>query len=64
VNRYGDWLAELIKQNCITQRELAVKTQLDESTISLYVSNKRVPNMKNHMKICDALKVNTNFFTV
>lgn len=60
---YKDTLALLIKEKGISQRELAKKSGLDESTISLYVSGARTPNLKNHVKLCQALGVDINFFT-
>lgn len=61
---YGSKLGELIKEKGITQRELAKKSELDESTISLYISGRRTPNIKNHVRLCKALQVESNFFTL
>jgi HTH-type transcriptional repressor of puuD len=61
---YGSKLAELLKERGVSQRDLANKAELDESTISLYISGKRTPNLKNHIKICKALNAESNFFTL
>lgn len=63
MEEYKDTLAALLKEKGLTQRELARKSGLDESTISLYMSGTRTPNLKNHMKLCEALGVDLNFFT-
>ncbi|WP_422122897.1 helix-turn-helix domain-containing protein [Planococcus sp. X10-3] len=63
MSEYKDTLAILLKNKGISQRELAKKSGLDESTISLYMSGTRTPNLKNHVKLCEALGVDINFFT-
>lgn len=61
---YGSKLSELLKEKGISQRDLANKAELDESTVSLYISGKRTPNLKNHFKICKAINAESNFFTL
>lgn len=63
MSEYKDTLAVLLRDKGLSQRELAKKSGLDESTISLYMSGSRTPNLKNHIKLCEALGVDINFFT-
>lgn len=63
MTEYKDTLAALLKEKKISQRELARLSGLDESTISLYMSGSRTPNLKNHIRLCEALGVDLNFFT-
>lgn len=54
-------LAKVLKENNITQRELAERTGTTECTISRYVSGERVPHANNLCKIAKALNVSTDY---
>lgn len=59
---YSTNLKALVSQSKLSQRVLSEKLGIDESTLSMYLSGKRTPGLKNHMKICSYFKVNQNFF--
>lgn len=60
---YSNRLQELVHNSPFNQRRLSEELGFDESTLSLYLSGKRIPGVKNHLKICNYFNVDQNFFT-
>lgn len=54
-------LNELIEMLNITQYELAEKTGIDPSTISLYCTGKRTPRQDKIALICDCFDINPSW---
>lgn len=59
---YSCKLNELVVKSGLTQRRISKELDIDESTLSLYLSGKRTPGIKNYLKICDYFKVDQKFF--
>lgn len=51
----GNQLKALMKEKGITQKELALKTGLTESSISRYINGSRYPSAKSYFKIVEVL---------
>ena len=52
---FGDNLQDILKDQNVSQRELANKTGLSESSISNYIKKRRVPSLKALINISYAL---------
>ena len=52
---FGDNLQDILKDQNISQRELAYKTGLSEASISNYIKKRRVPSLKALINISYAL---------
>lgn len=57
----GDRIKLLLKKNNLSQRDLAIKIQTSESTISRYIQNKRIPYGETVAKLADALNTTTDY---
>lgn len=54
-------IAELLSEKAMTQKDLAVATDITESAISHYVNGTRVPRGVNLTKIAKALGTSTDY---
>jgi transcriptional regulator with XRE-family HTH domain len=61
---YGEVIKRARKSAGITQQELAEKVHLTRNYIALVETNKRVPSVPNFLKICDALNISNDEFSV
>lgn len=61
IEKIGDRILILLKQNDMTQRELAKATEIPEATMSRYIKNKREPKANSILKIAKVLNVTTDF---
>lgn len=52
---FGDNLLSILEEVGMTQRELAKRTGLAESTISYYINRQKMPGIKAVINIADAL---------
>ena len=52
---FGERLKEILDERRMTQREIAEKAEITETSISRYVSSKRVPKATEILKIANAL---------
>lgn len=59
--KIGDRILMLLKQNNMTQKELAFATKISVATMSRYINNKREPKANNILKIAEVLNVTTDF---
>lgn len=57
----ADRIKEILKVNHMSQKELAYKSGLTESTISYYISGDRIPHSKNLAKLASALNVTADY---
>lgn len=57
----GSKIKELIQKQGITQKQLANRLNVQEATISRYISNDREPNAKNLANIAAALNTTVDF---
>lgn len=55
IDIFADNLRDLMKEVGITQRELAREINVNESTISKYLSKQIMPSFRNFMNICYVL---------
>ena len=60
--KLGDIIKKHLKNKDLSQRELATKSGLTESTISCYVSDKRQPGAGNLIKMADAFGMTVDEF--
>lgn len=57
---FGDNLADMLAKNRMTQRELADKANLAESTISDYIHKRKMPGTKAIINLAYALDCSTD----
>lgn len=57
---FGDNLADMLAENRMTQRDLADKANLAESTISDYIHKRKMPGTKAIVNIAYALNCGTD----
>lgn len=57
---FGDNLQEILKEKNITQKELSLRTNLTETSISRYIHNTRQPKFTDICKISVALNITPN----
>lgn len=57
----GERLSHLLKQNGMTQRELAKKVNVTEASMSRYIQGARVPRAETLSKIAKNLNTTTDF---
>ena len=60
-NHLGIRLADLLKRNGLTQRELAKRTGISESTISRYVNENRVPTNSAIINLSNVLHTTSDY---
>ncbi len=60
MNTFGENISELLKENRMTQRELAAKIGSTEMTVSRYARNERQPKAEVLSKIAQALNTTTD----
>ena len=58
--KIGDNITEIMNAKEITQKELVEVTGISQSNLSNIQNNKRVPSVKNLVKIADALYCRTD----
>ncbi|MGM9534056.1 MAG: helix-turn-helix domain-containing protein [Intestinibacter sp.] len=58
---FGKRLAELRKENKITQRELANKLNISKSSLAMYETNKRQPTNDVLVKLADYFDVSVDY---
>lgn len=61
MTEFGNKLSELLKENDITQRELAKKVGLSEQCICRYINGNRVPKATSVVEIAKALNVDIDY---
>ena len=54
-------IKELRKERSMTQKELADVLGISKSTVSLYETGRRTPDLKMIMKICDVFGYSTDY---
>lgn len=59
--KIGDRILMLLKQNNMTQKELAIMAEISDATMSRYIKHKREPRASNILKISKVLNVTTDF---
>lgn len=59
--RIGNILSDLLRQRNMSQRELAIRANTTEATISRYISGDRVPRIELVVEIARALNVTTDY---
>lgn len=52
---YGTILREMLKENNITQRELARRIECEQAQISYYVTDRRTPSIEMVRRINEAI---------
>lgn len=57
----GDKMKELMKTKNITQKELALRLNVQEATVSRYINNNREPNAENLANIATALNTTVDY---
>ena len=58
--RTGNFIAEIRKQQNMTQRDLAEKVGVSDKTISKWETGKSMPDMSYLSELCAALQINVN----
>lgn len=58
--KIGDKITEIMTAKGISQKELARATGIKQSNLSHMQNNKRIPSVKNLVKIADALYCKTD----
>lgn len=57
----GNKMKQLMKKQNITQRDLAIRLNTTEATISRYINNQREPNAETLSNIATALRTTVDF---
>ncbi len=60
----GDRIKLLLTKNNLSQKDLAIKIQTSESTISRYIQNKRIPYGETVARLADALNTTTDYILI
>lgn len=61
MNKFAERLKELRKENNLTQDQLAAKTMISQSTLSLYESNKQSPTIDMVIVLCKFFNVSADY---
>lgn len=61
MNTFADRLKESLKQQGISQKELAKKINMSSSVVNNYCSGKREPSLSVFVEICKALNEDVGF---
>jgi transcriptional regulator with XRE-family HTH domain len=61
MNKFAERLKELRIENGLSQDELAIKTQISQSSISLYELGKRTPTIDIAIILCNFFKVSADY---
>lgn len=59
--RIGNILSDLLRQRNLSQKDLAIRANTTEATISRYISGDRVPRVELVIEIAKALNVTTDY---
>ena len=60
IKRIGNFIAEVRKQQNMTQRELAEKIGVSDKTISKWETGKSMPELGYLQQLCETLQINVN----
>lgn len=60
LEEFGENLKGMLKDACMTQKELADATGLSESAISNYIHGKQIPTVRAIINICYEFACNTD----
>ena len=60
IKRIGNFIAEVRKQQNMTQRELAEKIGVSDKTISKWETGKSMPELGYLQQLCEILQINVN----
>ena len=60
-NIFGERVRELLKQNDMSQRELADRIKVTPVTLSRYISGERTPRMSDVSNIATVLNTTANY---
>ena len=60
--KYGDILAEVLRDHHVTQKELGERLDLTPSTIGNYIHNIREPNIRTMKRIAEMFDVSLDYF--
>lgn len=61
---FGQRLKETIKKSNYTQKEIAKLINISEDSMSLYVKEKKYPDIQKVYAICEILKIEPNYLII